>query len=227
MFEAFRDPDLDMVEAQTSVWLSEQETEYLNAQINRFLQVSIYNSFEISASHSDGRELFRVQLYVGARSPEQGRYLVHIEVDCEIFDLQNQQPSQQTSNLDAMKEVLTLLSAFTQGSRLQCKGRWFFDWDDWEPIVSLPILKMNIPGTPYRQISGFRLSVDDTKGPDYAIFDMETEEYFSVIIGFTTEGSMSVSLFNDIAARVQPLKDGIVAPASAQEEPLDDLDGNP
>ena len=115
--------------------------------------------------------------------------------------VQNQSQSekdarQQADNLSNIESVLWQAAELCGEKVIPFRNhsRWSLDFAQWTPCVTLPLIQIRFPGTPYQRISGVRLSSDRSDGAEYAILDMTSATTFTVALSFTFESPVSVHL---------------------------------
>ena len=128
-----------------------------------------------------------------------------------------------TENVDGLKRSLAVLSSVSHEQLLDCTSYWLPNTYRWLPAISLPLLRVPIPGTPFRQVSGIRLTPEDPSALESAIIDMHSNEgTFRITIGFSVTGSISEGILTEAATAAESLFRGVVIPVSTKERNEDD-----
>ena len=118
-------------------------------------------------------------LAVGEPDEEEDTDRLGVDLILSQHPLSERIPSRRKRGMEAtrhsIERVLAILQDFASPSHFHCRFSWTYSQDEVTPIIQLPILRMDIPGTPFRQISGVRLSDPRDESLEYAILDLEPD----------------------------------------------------
>ena len=188
----------------------QQELEVLFEELKPLQSSSRSNYFKIDTSRVDPPFVSEFSLSVRSR-----RHIRRIETNIAHIHLTSRRRrlsaararstrlQKQINNMAAFTKALAIASPISQESRWNCIGYGMLDIDKWSPVISLPILRVNIPGTPFVQISGIRLTPESHDMRNHLVLDLRSEKELFVLLGFEHEGAISVTTFREIAEEAQ------------------------
>ena len=226
VFEAPSEVAFDFMVTTASVWLTDEVIVALFEELGAFQRTTRSKGFDIMASRIEATRTMTVGLAVEPRRQrEDGDYEVYLSLTYSRSFHRGRAPSRRARNLTRkatdLTAALSLLSPIIQEVQLECRGHWLLDTSQWEPVISLPLLRVNIPGTPFSRVSGVRLTSGDLQSQEFAILDMVGEGEFYVTMGFDMVGAISAAVFREVAEEAQRLLLGVVMPKGAREDVQD------
>ena len=106
--------------------------------------------------------------------------------------------------------VLTAVQSLVTDKHLHCTLSWRFPIDSVNSVLSLPLMQVPIPGTPYEQISGVRLTSSPPNVFEYAVLDLDGQDYLHLTIRFEYNGSLTQSGINTTIEKGEQLRESLV-----------------
>ena len=94
--------------------------------------------------------------------------------------------------------ALEVLNQFGLECNFQCSMTWGFNIETISPIIQLPQLRINIPGTPLNQMVGVRFTSDNETNEDHVILDLITGSHWHL----TSHSEVSRSWASDVIERL-------------------------
>lgn len=117
----------------------------------------------------------------------------------------------------AIQKALAAIYEFSIQCDVHCTLVWQFSIESVSPIVQLPLMKLNIPGTPFGQISGVRFSHLGEDSHQYVVLDVTHGNELHLVSHFVFPGILSYDIPKKAVEMGSHLKDAFVRQAEASE----------
>ena len=219
MFEAFSSGELKSL--TTSFVLKSDTVAGLKDVIQDYDSRWPQRNITIEGAHVLGDSLVTVTLWLSSVDPDDDDDFVFVRITWGTVPVQGKRLTRKERNLvnklSGINSTLLALSHFAERVEFRCTSFYRLDMERWTPCVSLPLLQINIPGTPFQRISGVRFTSEQSDTP-YAILDVLDESTLGVSLGFSLEEALSSEeVFDIVALESSRMRDCLVAPKSTHE----------
>ena len=234
MLEGLSNVEFDSLSVYTSLTLNEPDLVALVDQVSIFQKMNRAKGFTLAASKVVGDHTIIASLVMERPTRHRGNdYPVDFELSLGRIHNHDRAPRRRIRNpaekMDDLMAVLPLLNPVTQEAHLHCNCHWQLETSRWLPVVSLPLLRVTMPGSPFRQVSGVRLTPEDLGRNEFAVLDMGggVEGRFHVSMGFGMTGPISEATFDEVAEEAERLLHVVVVSVSPKESARDDIAADP
>lgn len=167
----------------------------------------------IGAEESDGW-LILSHLHVAYSEDADDEKLLAIDLDCNKYDVEDRlAPNARrrlTRGIRKIREALELLEPHTIDKHFHCTLGWRFPADEITSAIHLPLLQISIPGTPFEQVSGVRLTGAPSSPFEYAILDLEGQDNLQLTIRFQYYDSLSPATIDTVVRKGEEIREHIV-----------------
>ena len=111
--------------------------------------------------------------------------LVSVDWDTEpvLLDDLTEMQQLQTDRSD-VSQLLEAVAQLAGRDTFRCTSSYRLDRSDWEPIIALPLMRIDIPGTSLQQISGVRFSTARPDAHHSAVLEIVDDDTLKVILEF-------------------------------------------
>lgn len=167
----------------------------------------------MGASESDGTVIL-CHMQMHYRDETEEKKTLDINLDCNKYEVEGGLPSavrrRLTRALNSVSAIMAVLESHAADKHFHCTLGWRFPVDSVTPIIHLPLMQIPIPGTPFEQVSGVRLTSSTPDVFQYAVLDLESEDQLHLTIRFEYHGSFSPSTIDTAIGRGEELRKSIV-----------------
>lgn len=167
----------------------------------------------------DRLSLSHLALSVDNRVGEDLNYL-ELELIYSQLKLTKRIPARRRRKLQddaaSVKSTLSLLEEFFQESQWHCNCHWTFNPDLITPVIQLPLLRVQVPGTHLNEISGVRFT--DPLRSEFVILDLVGPEELHMTANFTFHQTFVKDIIDTVVARGEVIRDAFISPREGKEE---------
>ncbi len=139
---------------------------------------------------------------------------LYVDVESFTYPLEDDLPPTERRrlrrDLQKIDSFLATLNRFTNEIHFHCRLNWRFPLGSIISVIHLPLMQVPIPGTPYEQISGVRLTSSSPGDSEYAILDLEGQEQLHLTIVFQHNGFLSQPFVNTTIEKGEEIRKIIV-----------------
>ncbi len=167
--------------AQLESWLQEFDTGWPDRSF-----------FLFDADPIGADELITTQLWLSSCDLDDVDDYVLVMVDWATEAvLRNGLSEIQQAEVDGLGKVTNILGTVAKlvgSGTFRCTSSYLLDRSNWEPVIALPLMRINIPGTSLQQISGVRFSAGRPAVHHSATLEIMDNDTLKVILEFVSKG---------------------------------------
>ena len=138
--------------------------------------------------------------------------LVSVDWDTESVWLDDLTEMQQwqTDRSGDISQLLKSVAQLAGQDTFRCTSSYRLDRSNWEPIIALPLMRIDIPGTSLQQISGVRFSTARPAAHHSAVLEIVDDDILKIILEFGSKAGPPEEFFNQILLDSNRMRDCIV-----------------
>ena len=212
IFEAFASGELQSLSASFPV--DSEQAAGLKDWLQEFDLGWPDRGITLNAAHWFGRGLVTLRLWFSSCDLDDAEDYVLVAYEWEVDPVSIEVLTAEHQELiEASTYVNSLTAAMGSlvGSKtFRCTSFYRLSLSDWTPCIALPLMRINIPGSPFQQISGVRFTSPHPSKHHFAVLEMVDEDTLNVSLGFASEGDLSDRFFETLTFDSGRMRDYVV-----------------
>ena len=221
MLAEMRDSSLHLVDLHTSFDISQEVQDFLTEAFLKVQKGWPNRSLHLLGALESGGEVLFSHLQMSYTKSRDGGGHIHLYLTFNRGTNTGTVTSRKRKNLaekaDAIEKAMEAVASCSISCDTHCTIAWQLSGETFSPIVQLPLLRLNIPETPFGQVSGVRFTSLGEDSHEYVVLDITGEKDLHIASHFVLSGNLSSDILETAVERSSRLKDAFVKRTEVSE----------
>ena len=214
MLVTSQDRSLDFVDVHASFDVSEEAQASLIGVLAEYQKGWPKRGLDILGAEVSGDEPLSSHLQINHYKYPDPAGHIHLELELRKRESLKDVTSRRRKRLEDRALSITMALKGIERLSIQCDIHctiaWRFLTESVSPIVQLPLLKMDIPGTSFGQVSGIRFTFPSEDPHEYVALDLIGEKELRLLSHFVFSESLSADVLDRVLEKGGYVKDAFV-----------------
>lgn len=217
-----QDTSMYQVSLHTSFDVSEEEHQELASVLSEFRKGWPRPALNIMGVDSSSTGDWLSSFWVASHKAREGQHHVLLDFQYGKWAPDEEVPKRRQRSLEgkaiAIRKALDAIGKAFLQCDMHCTVTWHFPVDTVSAIVQLPLLKLDIPNSPFGQVSGIRFAPLDNDVHQFVALDLVGEKDLYLVSYFMLSGGLSSDILERAVERGGYLKGAFVKQKEASGE---------